>query len=87
MKRKELWTDLRRVGSTQYNLNNMWLIQGDFNVVCIKEDRIGGVLVNAKAAIEFHNWILDLDLVEVQYTGSKFTSTKCSKEIGEFLES
>ncbi|KAH7690124.1 DNase I-like protein [Dioscorea alata] len=68
--RRELLRDLARLGS---GLNAPWLIQGDFNAICSNEDRVGGAPVNVGAANEFQSWILGLDLVEVQYSGPKFT--------------
>lgn len=47
----------------------------DFNAVCSNEDRMGGIQVNSEAIIDFQNWILELDLAEVQRSGSKYTCT------------
>lgn len=70
--RKELWRELTRIGN---QLAEPWLIQGDFNAVCSNEDRIGGNPINEVAADEFQSWILNLELVEVPYSGPKFTWT------------
>lgn len=56
-------------------LKASWLIQGGFNSVCSNEDRIGGVPINEEAANNFQNWILSLELVEVQCNDPKFTWT------------
>ncbi|KAH7671478.1 DNase I-like protein, partial [Dioscorea alata] len=68
--RMELWRGLLRLGR---NISEPRLIQGDFNAVCSNEDRMGGIQVNLEAAIEFQNWILELDLVEVQRSRPKYT--------------
>lgn len=70
--RKEMWRELTRIGN---NLDAPWLIQGDFNSVSNDADRIGGNLVNKEAASEFQNWILGLNLVEVQRNDPHFTWT------------
>lgn len=53
MKRRELSRNFTRVGSTLSNLNNLWIIQGDFNVVCSNEDITECIPVKAEAAMEF----------------------------------
>lgn len=68
--RRNLWRDLMRLGK---GLSKPWLIQGDFNAVSSNEDRLGGNPVNSEAASDFQDWILGLDLVEVQRNGAKFT--------------
>lgn len=69
---RELWRDLTRI---EISLNEPWLLQGDFNAVCSNADKIGGNHVNEEAANDFQNWNFFLDLIEVQYNGSKFTWT------------
>lgn len=69
---REMWRELTRIG---IDLQAPWLIQGDFNSVSSNEDRIGGIPINKEAASEFQNWILGLNLVEVQSSGPRFTWT------------
>lgn len=70
--KRDMWRSLLRIG---HNLNKPWLIQGDFNAVSCNEDRIGGIPVNEEAAIKFQNWIVDLNLIEIQRSGPNFTWT------------
>lgn len=70
--RRKLWRDLLKIGSS---IKIPWLIQGDFNSVCSNEDRIRRIPINVEAIDDFPNWILGLDLVEVQRNDHKFTWT------------
>ncbi|KAH7679512.1 DNase I-like protein [Dioscorea alata] len=70
--KKMLWQDLVRIlGSVE----TPWLRQGNFNTFLSNCDRMGGILVNQEVVEEFQGYVLNLDLLEVQYSGPKFTWT------------
>lgn len=67
-----MWSEMSRIGN---NLTLPWLIQWDFNAVSCNEDIIGGNSFNEAATCDFQDWILGLQLIEIQSSGPKFTWT------------
>lgn len=57
------------------SVDTSWLMQGDFNTLLSDGDKMGGILVNQEIVKEFQGCVLNLDFLEVQYNGPKFTWT------------
>ncbi|KAJ4838451.1 hypothetical protein Tsubulata_041033 [Turnera subulata] len=50
-----------------------WVLLGDFNEVTSAEEKQGGAPVNLLRCTKFREWIEDCHLIDVGYTGPKFT--------------
>ena len=69
-KRKILWSNLTKVAQ----LHNLpWLVLGDFNEVLCGEDRYGGRQVNINRALEFKECLDLCNLLDLGFSGLKFT--------------
>ena len=69
--RMELWADLAKItASTQ---GAPWFLGGDFNCVVSMDEYQGGGCPDLSSMEDFRQCISDCDLMEVPYTGSKFT--------------
>ncbi|CAL1404640.1 unnamed protein product [Linum trigynum] len=70
--RLPLWDSLRRI---EQNMRNPWLLVGDFNSICNPSERQGGAGFNAQRTSHFNACINDCSLIDVGYTGPRFTWT------------
>ncbi|KAG5595838.1 hypothetical protein H5410_037070 [Solanum commersonii] len=53
--------------------NIPWLVGGDFNVIMNEEEKQGGMNFNQYEALDFGQCINNCELMELKYSGSKFT--------------
>lgn len=70
MLRKRLWADLSR--STR-DIKAAWLTMGDFNSVATQEEISNQATYNSRPSADFNKWIFDEGLVDMGYTGPRFT--------------
>ncbi|GAU35182.1 hypothetical protein TSUD_319920 [Trifolium subterraneum] len=68
--RGETWNKLRQLAA---NINESWLMVGDFNEIASPEEKKGGVQVDIKKCQQFNSWIYECNLLEVTTAASKFT--------------
>lgn len=71
--RRKLWEGLSR--STGI-LNNEWLAIGDFNSVATREEVSNKEGFDSRRCRDFNKWIFDEGLVDIGFTGPKFTWTR-----------
>ena len=67
--RMELWSELSIIAP---NVNDPWIVGGDFNAILYKEEKCGG----ARQAIgckKFGAWMKDCAMEDMGFVGSKFT--------------
>ncbi|XP_019244329.1 PREDICTED: uncharacterized protein LOC109224197 [Nicotiana attenuata] len=74
--RKSLWGNLKNV-----QLNDPWLIIGDFNSVLNVDDRISGNTVQQVEVVDFQNCIEDIGVGQITKRGGNFTW--CNKRDAE----
>ncbi|XP_015169932.1 uncharacterized protein [Solanum tuberosum] len=67
-----LWTAIHKMSS---QINEPWLIMGDFNSILEQEDRIVGSQVQDAETKDFKECVNDSNLVELQIGGRNFTWT------------
>ncbi|XP_070027760.1 uncharacterized protein LOC142170514 [Nicotiana tabacum] len=70
--RRKLWMDLLQIKS---NIQEAWLIMGDFNAIRSKEDRPTGNPVQEGKVKDFNNFVDDAILTEMRINGREFTWT------------
>lgn len=69
VKRLELWDSLELLS----NITCLWLVGGDFNIICNDEKKFGGLEFDQIEAIDFNQCISNYALTEIRCTGSQFT--------------
>lgn len=67
IERRELWKDLYEL-----NINEAWLVCGDFNTVVYSWEKAGGNRVDQNSALEFLEFMEINNLADMGYTGSTF---------------
>lgn len=67
--RLPLWEDLKRLSY----YNKPWCVTGDFNCITEAQEKEGGLPHNHQKALPFINCILQCDLVDLQFSGPKYT--------------
>jgi len=70
LERLELWEELEGLTEVQ---NIPWLVGGDFNVIMNEEEKQGGMDFTQYEALDFGQCINNCALMELKYSGSKFT--------------
>ncbi|XP_059315426.1 uncharacterized protein LOC132066044 [Lycium ferocissimum] len=68
--REELWEAMVELAN-QHDLP--WIIGGDFNVIVSDEEKQGGLPVSSNETLDFSTCIQSCGLIDVGFTGSKFT--------------
>ncbi|XP_059290764.1 uncharacterized protein LOC132044295 [Lycium ferocissimum] len=68
--REELWEAMVEL-ATQQDLP--WIIGGDFNVIVSDEEKQGGLPVSSNETLDFSTCIQSCGLIDVGFTGRKFT--------------
>ncbi|OIT32383.1 hypothetical protein A4A49_43953 [Nicotiana attenuata] len=68
--RRELWSDLRNLASA---IQEPWGVIGDFNVITIREEKLGGRPHRLEENLEFVECLNDCGLQDASYTGAKVT--------------
>lgn len=68
--RRRLWTDLT---TSRNNINPAWMVMGDFNAVAKQEEVSNQETFNSRRNMEFNKWQFDEGLVDMGFTGPKFT--------------
>ncbi|XP_019255013.1 PREDICTED: uncharacterized protein LOC109233583 [Nicotiana attenuata] len=68
--RCDMWEALRRIDS---QMNNSWLIMGDFNAIRDIEDRVNGTVVQENEIKDFRSLMEDCRLNEVGTVGRSYT--------------
>ncbi|CAN1121883.1 hypothetical protein LINPERPRIM_LOCUS2448 [Linum perenne] len=66
----ELWEYIRTLHKT---VCGPWLLCGDFNSIWCLEDRQGGATFNSSHFVAFNSCLEDCDLLELGFSGPKFT--------------
>ncbi|XP_059288627.1 uncharacterized protein LOC132041979, partial [Lycium ferocissimum] len=67
---QELWDS---VGQIARNCQLPWIVGGAFNVTLSEEEKLGGLPVHHQETIDFAQFINNCGLVELQFSGSRFT--------------
>ena len=81
--RKILWENLTQVAQ----LHNMpWLLLGDFNEVLSSEDKFGGRSINLNRALDFKECLDTCSLLDLGFSGPKFTWSNLRQVSDLFLE-
>lgn len=70
VERRPLWESLNKFGT---NMEQPWLIMGDFNSVLITNDRHGHAQFSSYEVRDFLNCCIDLGLEDINSSGSHFT--------------
>lgn len=65
-----MWSNLAKIAQLQ---NLPWLLLGDFNEVLYGEDKLGGRRVNLNRALEFKDCLNACNLLDLGFSGPKFT--------------
>ncbi|CAL1408859.1 unnamed protein product [Linum trigynum] len=68
--RQPLWANIRRLEQT---IDRPWLLAGDFNSITCPSERKGGAAYNPSKTASFNACIRDCGLLDVGFTGPKFT--------------
>lgn len=79
--RVPLWNDLRRL----YSSIIPWCVSGDFNCITEAQEKERGLPHKHQKSIPFINCIPDCDLVDMNFSGSKFTWCNDGPRIREFV--
>lgn len=83
IERKILWSNLTKVAQ----LHNLpWLVLGDFNEVLCGEDKYGGRQVNINRALEFKECLDLCNLLDLGFSGLKFTWSNLRQVTNLILE-
>ncbi|EOY19200.1 Retrotransposon, unclassified-like protein [Theobroma cacao] len=70
--RRHLWDCLRNVAT---DMQEPWLVGGDFNTILSREERLFGAEPNAGSMEEFATALFDCGLMDAGFEGNKFTWT------------
>ena len=82
-KRRILWNNLKTVAQ----LHNLpWLMLGDFNEVLCGEDKFRGNQVNLNRALEFKECLDECNMLDLGFTGPKYTWMNCRPITSLILE-
>ena len=73
-KRHELWALLEHLKQFQPQL---WLCIGDFNKILTQEEKIGALLRKEGQIDQFRNALVNCQLTDLGFIGSKYTWTNC----------
>lgn len=73
IERRSLWDEIIHTSSFRYE---SWIIGGDFNITCNQEGRRGGNVANINGILDFKSMMLNADLHEIPFFGSRFTWTQ-----------
>ncbi|CAN1846263.1 Transposon TX1 uncharacterized 149 kDa protein [Linum perenne] len=68
--RTELWEYIRTLHQA---ISGPWLLCGDFNSIRCMDDRLGGAYFNASRCRAFNNCLDDCELLDLGFSGPKFT--------------
>lgn len=69
-KRQELWKELQEFATTH---NIPWMIAGDFNDTRFPSERNKSCTETDRRSTRFNDWVNDMDLLEVEFTGAAHT--------------
>ncbi|PWA44555.1 hypothetical protein CTI12_AA523610 [Artemisia annua] len=72
-KRQELWNNLSTFSES---LKMPWLLVGDFNETTTLDERHDGTQDMQRRCDKFKNWIENTSLIDLGYSGAKFTWTR-----------
>ncbi|XP_049386883.1 uncharacterized protein LOC125851138, partial [Solanum stenotomum] len=70
LERLELWDEL---SSFAEDIQSPWMIGGDFNVCLNEEEKLGGLAFTQQEAMDFAQCISSCALLEVPFTGTRYT--------------
>ena len=68
--RRSLWSSLNSICNPE---EDRWMIMGDFNAVTCPEDRNNSSQSSGGVDVSFRNWVLSNDLVDIGFSGPRFT--------------
>lgn len=69
-KRQDLWTELREFA---HHMKEPWLLAGDFNETHYPSERSSACYDTTRRSQSFNTWIDELELIEVEFSGSLHT--------------
>ncbi|OMO73216.1 reverse transcriptase [Corchorus capsularis] len=69
-KRLIFWDELREVAAA---INGAWVLGGDFNEVLTSDEKKGGLPLENRRVIPFHDVICDCELMDMGFKGQRFT--------------
>lgn len=72
--RKSLWRKLEQISSY---INLPWLLMGDFNEIASSNEKFGGRPPNRFKMETFTNFLHKTKLIDLGFSGPKFTWTNC----------
>ena len=81
--RKIMWDNLSQVAQL-HNLS--WLLLGDFNEVLSSDDKLGGRQVNLNRALDFKACLDSSNLLDLRFSGLKFTWSNHRQVLDLILE-
>ncbi|KAF7839972.1 RNA-directed DNA polymerase [Senna tora] len=70
LSRKELWEELGKIAE---NVNEPWLVAGDFNAFVSTHEKEGGSALGSKPDPLFSHWINKAALLDLGFVGPKYT--------------
>ena len=76
-KRKDLWEELEKFARTH---NEPWLIAGDFNETRFPSERSRSSHETTRRSLKFNEWIDELELIEIEFSGASHTWARGSFE-------
>ncbi|RYR24105.1 hypothetical protein Ahy_B02g057597 isoform A [Arachis hypogaea] len=68
--RSSLWTKLLNIANRTHS---PWIVTGDFNEIKDATEKKGGSTIDNRACNRFANWINDSGLIDLGFSGSRFT--------------
>lgn len=81
--REDLWKELRTIGEKHGNVEEPWILMGNFNEIRVISEREGRYVHDEEEPSQFNKVIEDLDLTELPTMGGLFTWS--NKNQGEGL--
>ncbi|KAL8473801.1 hypothetical protein ACS0TY_030599 [Phlomoides rotata] len=73
--RKPFWDLLRKLNSLKSDLNEKWILGGDFNEIMFPSEKLGGSRKNNSSTQNFLSCLKDIGVTNVKTLGPKFTWT------------
>ncbi|XP_075091507.1 uncharacterized protein LOC142171714 [Nicotiana tabacum] len=70
IERIELWDSMYALAQ---DMNVLWLVDGDFNVIVYEEEKIGGIPVSLNEVEDFRHCINTCNLFDLDFKGSIYT--------------
>ncbi|GLJ43038.1 hypothetical protein SUGI_0893330 [Cryptomeria japonica] len=72
--KKRVWEEIENFKNT---LNQICILGGDFSVILHRHEKRGGLGINARASLDFVDWIHRSDMIEIHMVKEAFTWNNC----------